>query len=246
MAKARKVAMGKCSMFPNADDDTLTSQDSASSQHQTIQEEVQQAQQVIPVQDATHLRLTPKIWRHNDQVMPLSWREGDSQQPQIALDQAKQEFAHWLSGAHAHPDYVDHMQQQANSQEAAKPHADQEEADDTSHVVTQLQQQAGEVGSMVKAFQGDQDGNGVGIRKLIRPTQQQAVASIRTAGDIYKGYQQAGDVVSIIDYLQQQAIANSNMPAKTYVGYKDNNGFGYAVDQASMKEGKLQHASLGS
>ena len=47
-----------------------------------------------------------------EQLPTLSYMKGLGDQPQVALAQAKQQFTQWLSGAHAHPDYSEHIEQQ--------------------------------------------------------------------------------------------------------------------------------------
>jgi len=259
-----------------ADDDTLTAQISTSSQHQHNEAGVQQAHQAGSDQNSALLHR--QAWDASMLPKPLSWRKGDEQHPEVALNQAKQDFAQWLSGAHAHPDYVEHMQQLAAAsqeaawpytghqsgagmhpqdkelqqqaaagQEAAHPNAGNQYTPDTRHVVAQPEHQASKSGTAVSTdrHQGYQDSNGVNTRSLGNPMQQQAGLNAGTAARVYKAYIDSNGKGDGIDQLQQQVVANSGMPAKTYVGYKDGNGFAY-VDQKPVRQGSLQHASLGS
>ena len=263
-------------MTCNADDDTLTAQTSTSSQHQHHEAGVQQAHQANPDQGSALLHR--QSWDASILPKPLAWRVGDEQHPEVALNQAKQEFAQWLSSAHAHPDYVEHMQQlAAASQEAAWPNtdylsgavmhpqdkelqqqaaADQEAAQlnasnqytlDTHHAAAQPEHQASKSSTAMSTHrrQGYQDSTGVNTRSLGNPMQQQAGLDANAAAGVYKGYIDSNGKGDEIDQLQQRVVANSGMPAKTYVGYKDGNGFAY-VDQMSVRQGSLQHASLGS
>lgn len=263
-------------MTSNADDDTLTAQTSTSSQHQHDKTGVQQAHQAGPNQASALLHR--QSWDASMLPKPLSWREGDTPHPEVALNQAKQDFAQWLSGTHAHPDYVEHMQQlAAASQEAAWSYtghqsgagmhaqdkelqqqaaAGQEAAHliagnqytlDTRHVAAQPKHQASKSSTAVSTdrHQGYQDINDVNTKRLGNPMQQLADLSAGTASGVYKGYIGSSSKGDEIDQLQQQVVANSGMPSKTYVGYKDGNGFAY-VDQMSVRQGSLQHASLGN
>ncbi|KAL0017860.1 hypothetical protein WJX77_003171 [Trebouxia sp. C0004] len=258
------------------DDDTLTAQTSTSSQHQHKEAGVQQAHQAGP--DQSSALLHRQSWGASTLPKPLSWREGNEQHPEVALNQAKQDFARWLSGAHAHPDYVEHMQQLAAAsqeaawpytghqsgagmhpqdkelqqqaaadQDAAQPNASSQDSSDTHHVAAQLEHRASKSSTAVSAdrHQGFQDSNGMNTRSLGNSVQQQAGLNAGTAAGVYKAYTDRNDKGDEIDQLQQQVVANSGIPAKTYVGYKDGNGFEY-VDQMSVRQGLLQHVSLGS
>lgn len=265
--------VAKAGVTSNVDDDTLTAQASTSSQHQHNEAGVQQAHQVSP--DQSSALLHRQSWDASTLPKPL---EGNNQHPEVALNQAKQDFARWLSGAHAHPDYVEHMQQLAAAsqeaawpytghqfgagmhpqdkelqqqaaadQEAAQPNASNQDTSDTRHVAAQPERQASKSSIAVSTdrHQGYQDSNGVNTRSLGYPIQQQAGLNAGTTAGVYKAYIESNGKGDEIDQLQQQVVANSGMPAKTYIGYKDGNGFSY-VDQMSVRQGSLQHASLGS
>lgn len=52
-------------------------------------------------------------WQKVQEQLPMpTYVKGDGDHPQVALTQAKQEFTKWLTGAHAHPDYSEHIEQQ--------------------------------------------------------------------------------------------------------------------------------------
>ncbi len=265
----------KVGVTSNADDDTLTAQTSTSSQHQHQEAGVQAQQTHQASPDQSSILLHRQSWDESMLPKPLSWKKGDEHHPEIALNQAKQDFAQWLSGAHAHPDYVEHMQQlAAAAQEAAWPNtgdqsgagmhpqdkelqqqaaadpeaahlnAGNQEVSDTRHVA---EHQASKSSTAVSTdrHQGYQDSNGVNTRSLGNPVQQLAGLNADTAAGVYKGYIGSNGKGDEIDQLQQQVVANSGMPAKTYVGYKDGNGFAY-VDQMPVRQGSLQYTSLGS
>ena len=105
--------------FCNADDDTLTAQTSTSSQHQHQEAGVQaqQAHQAGP--DQSSVLLHRQAWDESMLPKPLSWKKGNESHPEVALNQAKQDFAQWLLGVHAHPYYVEHMQHLAAASQAA-------------------------------------------------------------------------------------------------------------------------------
>ncbi|KAL0046243.1 hypothetical protein WJX82_006924 [Trebouxia sp. C0006] len=257
------------------DDDTLTAQTSTSSQHQHQEAGVQAQQTHQASPDQSSILLHRQSWDESMLPKPLSWKKGDEHHPEIALNQAKQDFAQWLSGAHAHPDYVEHMQQlAAAAQEAAWPNTGDQSGAGMHPQDKELQQQAAadpeaahlnagnqEVSDTrhvaehqasksstavsTDRHQGYQDSNGVNTRSLGNPLQQLAGLNAGTAAGVYKGYIGSNGKGDEIDQLQQQVVANSGMPAKTYVGYKDGNGFAY-VDQMPVRQGSLQYTSLGS
>ena len=78
-----------------------------------------------------------QAWREHDLPRPLSWRESADQPPEIALHQAKHDFAQWLSGTHAHPDYIDHIMRQevANSNGGGKTYVGHQDNNGIRYIV---------------------------------------------------------------------------------------------------------------
>ncbi len=238
--------VAKVGVTSNADDDSLTAQTSTSSQHQhneaSVQaqqtQQAQQAQQTHQAQqtqqagpDQSSVLLHRQAWDESMLPRPLSWREGNKHHPEVALHQAKQDFAQWLSGAHAHPDYVEHMQQlAAASQAAAWPNTGYQSGAGMHPQDKELQQQA--AADQAAADQeatplnaGNQDTSET-RHVAAQPEHPASKSSTALSTDRHQGYQDSNGVNtrSLGNPIMQQAGLNAGIAAGVYEGYLGSKG----------------------
>ncbi len=225
----------KACVTSNADDDTLTAQTSTSNQHQRHEAGVQQAHPAGP--DQSSALLHRQSWDASILPKPLSWREGNEQHPEVALNQAKQDFAQWLSGAHAHPDYVEHMQQlAAASQEAAWSYTGHQSGAGMHPQDKKLQQQAAAGQEAAHANAGNQVMSDI-RHAAAQPEHQASKTSTAVSTDRHQGYQDSNGVNtrSLGNPMQQQADLNAGTAAGVYKAYIDGNGKGDDIDRLQQQ-----------
>ncbi len=228
--------VAKVGVTCNADDDTLTAQTSTSSQHQHNKAGVQAQQTHQAGPDQSSVLLHRQAWDESILPKPLSWRKGDEKHPEVALNQAKQDFAQWLSGAHAHPDYVEHMQQlAAASQAAAWPNTGYQSGAGMHPQDEVLQQQAAADPEAAHPNAGNQDMSDT--RHVAEPEHRASKSSTAVSTDRHQGYQDSNGVNtrSLGNPVQQQAGLNAGTAAGVYKGYIGSNGKGDEIDQLQQQ-----------